>query len=386
MTTLNPLTIAHHLAQAFSGRADEADRQGELPAADMHDLKQSGYLALAIPAEYGGLDLNLRECVAAQLELAQGSTSSALVAGMHLHVTAHEREVRQWRPEMYEKIAHEVVAAGALVNNLASEPALGSPSRGGQFQTTAELNPAGTHWLVNGRKTWATGCTFLDYFLVKLSAAGQNGLLAIPHHTPGLTIQKSWSNALSLRASDSHDVYFDQAAVPAGYLLQHGDEKSQPNLWFPMIMAATYLGAGLSARQAVIQFALERVPTALGKPIATLPAIQRQIGELDLELQAAQTYLLSVASQWTGLGNRQAMLPHITAAKLLAVNTAMRVTEKALQIAGGTSITHDLPLERFFRDARAGNMHPPAGDSGYEAIGRAAIENMKVEIGNMKGS
>ena len=67
------------------------------------------------------------------------------------------------------------------------------------------------------------------------------------------------------------------------------------------------------------------------------------------------------------------MMPRIAAAKLMVNEMANKATEKALQIAGGTSITRALPLERYFRDVRAGSMQPPSGDTALEMIGRAAI-------------
>jgi alkylation response protein AidB-like acyl-CoA dehydrogenase len=66
-------------------------------------------------------------------------------------------------------------------------------------------------------------------------------------------------------------------------------------------------------------------------------------------------------------------MPRIAAAKLVVNSTANHVTDLALQIAGGSSITRALPLERYFRDVRAGSMQPPSGDSALELIGRAAI-------------
>jgi alkylation response protein AidB-like acyl-CoA dehydrogenase len=135
------------------------------------------------------------------------------------------------------------------------------------------------------------------------------------------------------------------------------------------------LGTAVAARNHVIQFTLERVPTALGKPIATLPKIQRQIGEIDINLQAARSLLLEVAGQWTGDNEqRSQFMSRIAAAKMIVTQTANSVTEKALQIAGGTSITKALPLERHFRDVRAGSMQPPSGDTALEMVGRAAIE------------
>jgi alkylation response protein AidB-like acyl-CoA dehydrogenase len=144
-----------------------------------------------------------------------------------------------------------------------------------------------------------------------------------------------------------------------------------------MVMSAVYLGTAVAARNAVIQFALERVPTALGKPISTLPKIQRQIGEIDLALQAARSLLFEVAGEWQGEeAERMVILPRIAAAKTAVTEAANEATEKALRVAGGTSITKALPLERHFRDVRAGSMQPPSGDTALEMIGRAAINEL----------
>jgi len=67
------------------------------------------------------------------------------------------------------------------------------------------------------------------------------------------------------------------------------------------------------------------------------------------------------------------MSARIAAAKTMVTETANDVTDKALRIAGGSAITRALPLERYFRDARAGSMQPPAGDTALEMVGRAAI-------------
>jgi alkylation response protein AidB-like acyl-CoA dehydrogenase len=375
-TQTSVIDLARQLAQDFSTRADEADRLGKLPSEDVQALKESGYLSISIPREYGGQGLPLRDCVAAQLELAQGSASSAMVAGMQIHLFGNDSENRPWDEGVFEHWCR-IAANGGLFNTAASEPTLGSPSRGGQFETTAVPAPDGG-WIVNGQKTWTTGGKYLTHILVRLSIGEEPGVIVVPGDTSGIEWVETWSDSLSLRASDSHDVYFRDVQVPAENLVERGqrDEKT-PNAWFPMIMAAVYLGSAIASRNSVIQFALERVPTALGKPIATLPKIQRQIGEIDLALQAAQSLLFEVTDQWTGDERSQGLYPRIVAAKHLAVETANSVTDKALQIAGGTSLTRDLPLERYFRDTRAGLMQPPSGDTALEMIGRGAIDSRK---------
>lgn len=376
-TTTPPLQLAEQLANEFATRADDADTNGALPFEDIQALKSSGYLGISVPKEFGGYGLSLKECVAAHLTLAQGSTSTALVAGMQVHLFGHEREIRSWKPEWYEQFCREAVS-GALFNAVASEPAMGSPSRGGLPATTAVSSADGSEWIINGRKTWTTGGEHLTHLLVRINIEGELGNVLIKQNTPGMRWEKTWQDALSLRASDSHDVIFEDVHIPHNYVIQRGATKKMANVWFPMIMASVYLGAAMAARQRVIQFALERVPTALGKPIATLPKIQRQIGDIDISLQAAQALLFDVAGSWSGKDeDRDYMAARIAAAKTMVTETANDVTDKALRIAGGTSITKSLPLERYFRDVRAGSMQPPSGDTALEMVGRAAIERAK---------
>jgi alkylation response protein AidB-like acyl-CoA dehydrogenase len=368
-----PIELARSLAAEIATRADEADRLGRLPAEDVALLRESGYLALAVPAEYGGRGASLHTCVAAQLELAAGSASTALVAAMQHQIAGHQREIRSWRADAYEQIMREA-AAGELMNYLASEPALGSPSRGGLPETTAKPINDGEYLIINGHKTWSTGGRHLTHMLVRVAIGDEPGVVLVRQGTPGIEWVETWGDTLSLRASDSHDVFFRDVVVPRENLIETGDAKAMPNVWFPMMLAAVYLGTAIAARDAVIRYALERVPTALGQPIATLPKIQRQIGEIDIGLQASKAFLLAVAGDWTGDNEeRPAFQPRIAAAKTAVMEAATMATERALEVAGGAAITRDLPLERYFRDVRAGQMQPPSGDTALEMVGRAAL-------------
>lgn len=375
MQSKDAIQLAQTLAVDFATRAADADKKGQLPKEDVDALRQSGYLALSVPREFGGQGLRLRDCVAAHVALAEGSAATAMVAGMQIHVFGHEREVHSWRADAYERLCRAAVD-GALVNSLASEPQLGSPSRGGLPTTTAVATADGQSWQVNGQKTWSTGGQHLTHMLVRCAVEDKARVILIERTRPGIRWRETWQNALSLRASDSNDVFFEDVIVPRDNLIDKGHEQRQHkgNVWFPMVMSAVYLGTAVAARNSVIQFALERVPTALGRPIATLPKIQRQIGEIDIALQAAQALLLEVASEWQDENTaRVKFLARVAAAKTIVTETANKVTEQALQIAGGTSITGTLPLERFFRDVRAGSMQPPSGDTAREMVGRAAL-------------
>jgi alkylation response protein AidB-like acyl-CoA dehydrogenase len=368
-STKQAIALAKDLAQQLKSRAFEADKKGELPREDVQALKKSGYLRLCIPKAYGGYGVTLEDCVAAQLELSQGSGSTALVAVMTLNIMAHATETQPWSSEIYQHFCQEVVN-GALINAVASEPRLGSPSRGGLPDTYAVLQ--NDTLIINGHKTWVTGGEHLDHLLVRLRLNDEAVIIWIPASTPGLHWEKTWGHGLSLRGSDSHDLHFENVVVPARCLIESGP--GTPNVCFPLLVAATYLGIAIAARDDAIHYALERVPTALGKPIATLPSIQRQIGEIDIELQAAQALLGQTASAWkVKPKQRQSFLAKAAAAKYVAIETALSVTDKAMRVVGAAGLESGLALERYFRDVRAGLMHPPSGDAALELVGKQVL-------------
>lgn len=368
-----PLEQTRALAARIAPRADKADRAGRLPAEDVADLRFSGYLALSVPREHGGHGASLRDCALAQMELAQASGSTAMVAAMPLHIFGAQREHTAWSDEHFAQLCRLTSEENALLNSVASEPQLGSPSRGAIFRSNARRVDGG--WLVNGHKNWSTGGEHLTHLLVSLDIEGDPSQMLVPNDAAGVCWEPTWRDALSLRASDSDDVYLRDVFVPEDHLLarfQDSASRNRPSAWFPLLTAATYFGVALAARDAAIRFALERVPTALGKPIASLPGIQRQIGELDMELQAARLMLLEAARQWDDGRD----LSGVAAAKVFANDVAIRATDRAMRIAGGQAVTPTLPLERYYRDVRGGLTHPPSGDLALQAVGRNAIEGL----------
>ncbi len=365
------LAVAQSLANSFRMRAAAADKHAALPAADIADLKQSNYLSINVPTALGGWGNTMHDTIAAHLLLAKGSGATALVAGMTIHTFGNALGNGNWSVETAARFT-KALCNGAVFNSVASEPQLGSPSRGGLPKTYAEP-VAGGGWRINGHKNWTTGGEHLTHMLVRVRIEDDPAVLLVENPSAGVRWEHTWGDALSLRASDSHDVYFENVIVPAENLIERGRKKKSPNMWFPMIVGAVYLGMGLAARDDTIQYALERVPTALGKPIATLPKIQRQLGEIDVALESAKALLLTVANEWDQATDKDALMSRIIMAKHVATETAIDVTDKTLRIAGGASISKDLSLERYFRDVRAGLMHPPTGDAAFELIGKSAI-------------
>ncbi len=367
--------LAKHLALSMASRAGEFDRNGELPISSFSELKHSNYPKLTVPEAFGGLGANLLEFVLAQICLAQGDAAVALTAAMNAHVIGGVAESGAWSLDISNRIFKEIVSRGALINALASEPELGSPSRGGAFRTVAKKVARG--WRLTGRKNWTTGGTCLDFFVVHASLTGvleSTGRMIVPVGADGVRFEKTWVDALSLRSSAADDVVFENVFVPDSDFIMSTAPSSSGTAWFWAAMSATYLGIGIAALGEVVQYTKTRVPTALGKPISSLAGVQQKIGLIELTLKAAQTMLLESCERWVTSDSRDVLLPALAGAKYLCTNAAVTATDLALRVAGGNALTRVLSLERHFRDARAGLVHPPNDETALEMIGRARLE------------
>ncbi len=320
------IALARALGEQFAARAEAADRSSTLPTADVQALKGSGYLAMNVPKEYGGPNLSLRTCVEAQLELAKGSASTALVSAMQLQVMGGARLTRPWPESLYARLCKEAVSGTMLVNSLASEPEIGSPSRGRIFATTVERSA--DSFVLNGRKTWSTGGTHLTHMIVGAMLEDEPTNVLVESHREGIEVLETWDDVLSLRATDNHDVFFHDVCVPVDNLAARADAPQRFQPWAPMLFSTPYLVAGLAARALLLEVADDEDPP---------PA-------------------------------------RVAAAKQYAVEVANSATEQCVRIAGAAGLSRCLPLKRFFRDARAGHMHPPNSDTAYETVGKGAIK------------
>ncbi len=371
------IALADRLAEEVAVRAAEHDRAATFPHEAFHALHESGYLALTVPEEYGGRGADPLEVALAQERLARGSGAVALGAAMHLALLARLAESRPWPEEVFARVCREVVEEGALINAAASEPALGSPSRGGLPATTATRVADG--WRLDGRKTWTSLAPGLRYATVSTAIHEEGAELRrasflVPMATLGVRVEETWDN-LGMRASGSHDVVLDGAVVPDDALLppEGGATKGDPRAWVTLT-GAVYLGVAGAARDYAIQYARERRPSALPGPIAELQTIQHRVAAIELLLLQARAVLFGTAEAW--LANPEAhdaLAWQIAAGKHLATNNAIAVTDLALRVVGAAGLARSQPLERYFRDVRAGLGHPPADDAALTQIGKAAL-------------
>jgi alkylation response protein AidB-like acyl-CoA dehydrogenase len=372
------LELADRMAAIAAENAEQHDRENSFPFDTYAALKESGYLALAVPQEFGGYGATPLELMLGQQRLAWGDGSVGLSSTMHHLQTAGIANNAQWPPELRERVLRDVVEHGALVNSIASEPELGSPSRGGLYKTTATRE--GDHWVISGRKTFSTLSPALTWGVVLLTIVDgdrepERGTFLVDMSAPGVRIEETW-NTMAMRATGSHDVIFDNVIVPDGNRLPQAPGLPAGDLGpWNLIGSAVYLGIATAARDFAVDFARNRRPTAQGgRSIAELQTVQHRVAQMDLLLLEANSVLYGTAELAERLPEeRKSFAWRFAAAKYVSTNNAIAVTDQAMRVVGSVGLFRSNPLERYFRDVRAGTGNPPMDDVTLTTIGKTAL-------------
>jgi alkylation response protein AidB-like acyl-CoA dehydrogenase len=365
--------MADRLASVFAKRAEKHDQEGSFPFENFADLKKAGYLKLSVPKQYGGDEISLYEMVLVQERLARGDGSTALAVGWHIGLVHHYRHTLAWPVALFKRFCQEVVAEGAMINHFSSERATGSPTRGGQPESVAVKTEGG--WLISGRKVYSTLSPILDQFIVTAYIPEEDEVgLFLVRKGEGVSIEETW-NSLGMRATGSHDLLLEKVFVPEESIIRRKSQvKSDGDGWL-LHIPACYLGIALAARDYAIEYARNYQPNSLPGPIAELPQIQQQIGAIEQELITARTLLYSTADRWDeDPGRRVSLQPELGLTKTVATNSAIRIVDLAMRIVGGASLSRVLPLERWYRDVRAGLHNPPMDDAVTRLLARRALD------------
>ncbi|MFT4416741.1 acyl-CoA dehydrogenase family protein [Fredinandcohnia humi] len=363
------------LADRFHERAADYDETGEFPVLNTDDLKAAGYTALTVPKEYGGKEgLTLYEFVLLQERLAQGDGATALSIGWHLGIIMEIFEKKRWKEDKLAFIAKEVMN-GALFNRAATEPQTGSPTRGGKPQTTA--TKVGNKWHVTGRKTFTTMAPVLDYIGVIASIEGTDltGEFLVSRKKGGVKIEETW-NTISMRGTGSHDLVLENVILEDDELVEIAtpEMKGKASGWL-LHIPACYLGIAMAARNVAVKFANEYSPNSVRGPIKMIPNVQRMVGEMEAELLQARHVLFSIADKWDHTTSRDDLGPELGLAKYFATNNAISVVDKAMRIVGAQSLQKKNPLQRYYRDVRAGLHNPPMDDMTITKLAQAAFDD-----------
>ncbi len=375
------------LAARLAENSAAYDDGGRFVDGQIRLLHKAGYSALTAPAEYGGRGASLYELLLAQERLAQGDAAAALVMGWHLGITQSLRDTQAWPDELYRAFCEQCAAQGALVNSCATEPETGSPSRGGRPSTVATKADGG--FVLRGHKTWATGSPMLTHIIVTafVPELDRVGEFLILQGAPGLVLSESW-DSMSMRGTGSHTFELRDVFVPDERALdfvapgQKMRRSSDGGGWL-LHIPATYLGVANVARRYALQFAASHSPSSMqGKPISTIAQVREKLGRIEVLRDTARTLLYTTAARYDAAPTReqrQGMRAELGLAKYAATNAAVDMVDLAMRVVGGNSLLRSTPLERAYRDVRAGLHNPPMDDVTLNILAERALASVAPE-------
>ncbi len=347
---------ARKAAQAVRERAVDLDRRGEFPQEILTHWAREGLFGLALPAPYGGGGHDYLTYCLAQMELAQACPSSALL--LHLNHSLFGQGVALFGTEEQKKRYLPPVARGEVLACFAlTEPQAGSDPAG--LKTTAHQE--GEAWVLNGSKNFVTAGNRARYGLVAamtdptLGAKGISVFLVDFDNTPGVH-RGPVEEKVGLRGAPLITLEFEGARVPAQNLL--GDLNQGLKVALAILdgarigAASQAVGLGKAVLAHARDYAKQR--RQFGQPLANLQAIQWKLADMASDLEGASLLTLKAAwlrDQGRPYGTTAAM------AKKVATDVAMAAATEGVQILGGYGCLTAYPLERFFRDAKAGQIY-----------------------------
>lgn len=369
----------NHLAgleEKFKSKSAEIDELSIFPKENVEELVKLGYSSITLPKEYGGEGLSVYDMVLLQETLASYDANTALSVGWSLGVIGELFEKRLWTQEKLDFFANEVLN-GALINRSVSETQTGSPTRGGRPGTTAVKNK--DTWVLNGRKIFTTASPVLTYFLTSawIEEKEKIGFFLVHRDLEGVSIEETW-DVVSMRGTSSNDLILTDVVVHDTDLVELPEFASggKVNGWL-LHIPATYLGVAQAARDYAVHFANTHSPNSLNGPIAQLPNVQQLIGEIDLELTKARFVIYGVASSYDNVTTRNLVSNEIGVAKHIVTNSAISIVDKAMRLVGAKSLQRTNPLQRHYRDVRAGLHNPPMDDMTIKKLAQSALEEDK---------
>jgi acyl-CoA dehydrogenase len=329
----------------------EVAENDEVPQSIVDEMKNLGLFGIAVPEEYGGLQLDMEtECLVA-FELGQTSPAFRSVAGTNIGIGSQalvlfgtEEQKTKWLPG---------VASGDLIASFAlTEPEAGSDAAG--LKTKAIRD--GDHYVFNGTKRYITNANKADIFTVMArtdpDTPGAKGVSAfvVERDTPGVSVGVP-EKKMGQQGAHICDVIFEDARVPASNMIGKEGEgfKVAMSVLDKGRLHISAVATGVSKRliREMVNYALER--KQFGKPIMEHQMIQAMIADSQAETYAAECMIMDAARR-RDAGEDVTLLASST--KLFATEACGRVADRAVQVFGGAGYVSDYGIERFYRDVR----------------------------------
>lgn len=348
--------VARRIAQEkIAPSAEHFDRTGEFPLENIQLLGENGLMGIEVPAEYGGAGMDPISYVLAMIEIAEGDCAHSTIVSVNNSLFCNG--ILKFGTEAQKQLYVRAIAEGREIGAFAlTEPQSGSDATA--MRCKAVKQDDGTY-VINGKKSWITSGPVAKYiilFAMTDPSKGAKGITAFMVDTARAGFHRGKTEPkLGIRASATCEIEFqDYVAKPEEVVGKDGEG-------FKIAMgvldagrigiASQAVGLAKAAYKAAVAYVQER--KSFGQPIGSFQMIQAKIADMKCRLDAAE--LLTLRAAWAKAeadrtGGR--FSTEASVAKLTASEAAMFITHQALQIHGGMGYSKEMPLERYFRDAK----------------------------------
>ena len=376
--------VAAKHADDFATRAAEHDEDNSFPLENFYAMKASGYTNMPIPEHMGGGGASLLDICIAQERLARGDGATALAVNMHFTTLWMVTELYRTGNEHVVGLLENITKNHLIACFPGTDPAVDTlKGSSGLGYTIVKAEKTDGGFYINGLHTFGSNSPVGDLFastaVYNDPDEGEVGLVFItPIDTPGLVCQYDW-NTMGMRSTGSHSWVFDNLFIPEDEVFRHptwefGQYERLLFSWNGGTFSSIYLGIARAARDFAINYAKDRTKLPFKHPESYYPGNQFLAAQMDIGLKAAWTFQKEIAERLTDSNARddQSLVDAI-AMQYFCMHTAVDVVNKAFELVGGAALAKRLPLERYYRDVRAGLFHPIGGYHALDVIGKHAF-------------
>lgn len=381
-TTTNSPALRDEVITRFGERAAIYDRENRFFSEDFDELRASGYLLLAVPAEFGGQGMNLAEVCREQRRLAYRAPATALATNMHIYWTGVAADLYRAGDTSLQWLL-EAAADGAVFAAGHGEAGNDVPL----LMSTARAERVDGGYRISGHKIFGSLSpvwSFLGLHALDASDPANPTIVHafLPREAEGYTIRNTW-DTLGMRATQSDDTILDGAVIHDRYVvrvLPAGFAGADMFIvavfaWALLNFGNIYYAIAERARDLAVAGLKSKTSAAMGgRPMAYHPMLQYSVAEMTMELEAILPHLERTAEEWSaGVNHGHGWPAKIFAAKFRAVEGAKKVVDLALDVTGGAGMFKRNELERLYRDVRCGGFHPANASLTHELVGKTAL-------------
>ena len=342
--------------QEIAPIAEHHDETGEFPIDTIRKMGQLGFMGIEVPEAYGGIEMDTLAYALALIEVCKADASHGTIMSVNNSLYCHG--ILKFGTEEQKQKYLVPIASGKKIGAYSlTEPMSGSDA--GEMRSRAVLNEAGSHYMINGRKSWVTSAPYADYivlFTMTRPERKHQGVTAFIVETGKVGFERGKTEPkMGIRASATSEIIFDNYECPVANRL--GQEGEGFKIAMTVLdagrigIASQALGIAEAALEASVTYSQER--EAFGQKIGQFQMIQQKLADMKTRVDASRLliYQACLAKKAAAASGQRYSLES-SMAKLFASETATYCTKEAIQIHGGMGYSREMPLERYYRDAK----------------------------------